>query len=923
MNVCQFCKREFNKAEHLQRHQRSHTGEKPFQCQECGRRYGRSDVLLRHMKHMHKGSSVNGSSNASDHGQASTAAVADGNTSPKKSSGSSAMSLAQTGRHSISSIPSPSPLGAARPHTSTDQLDTLATASMLLSRDEIPGVVSRNPVLSQEEMARSWSKDVHEGDVPIADDVLEKSPPRAITDFSFMEVDSAAHVTSMLPPPRQQVPGDIFFHQDGQVTADILDFLHNNSNTDILNMMSDFSLPFPVSPSTNRLESSSQDRMSNVPDERFDLVSRIWPNRLDLSASNSATFNVWTDLVSSVREISTGDGIMSNSCISFGTRSQSLEWIIDDIRQQGMWQDIDPSTFVQQSGDQSHNTGSGRGCFVAENGSDGGDSATSNTGFPSTRLLNLGLAIAFRQPVYLVSFIHQSTFRSRKTSNLFLFSLCLLGLILLDADRTKRHVHTYLPIAIKKCCARLAEPELRRGSSRRLISDIGSATLLLGAISLCPDLWNQERIMAQMLYQQTFTIAQMTGFFEPRPSTTTSSDLLHWLHGESNVVGDVESQGTRWRRWAQFEELKRLTSVLIVIDAWWACRLVRAPLISTHAIQYELPCSTELFKSTTAQAWARLIEKGDRAQNQLVAISLHAPWPTLTGAKNLPPLGVMGLLSIAWIHILEIRCRIIPWSPMNVVNLEGYMIPIRIYQLTHKPGGMSFENCLEQIYTAYPDFLRHENPSCISMWHHLNIQLLVNVEVLEIAAGRDTVEEAHAALRIIASWSKTQAARRACLHAAGVYAAMSRRRTHHGLMLHSEASMFVAALVLALYVFMVPQSEDVHDEQASPKDSPMESFEILDELDWRTIGLQGYESWDLNETALPENTGSERAPNRFIRQSPHFNFMGTTCNGSYECARMILLEFAHLMEDIGKGREGLSRVLRAMSDSLVDMEVDI
>lgn len=71
---CLYCDRRFVKAEHLRRHQRSHTGEKPFQCKHCLKEYARrystnlilrypilagvitescSDVLMRHIRNHH------------------------------------------------------------------------------------------------------------------------------------------------------------------------------------------------------------------------------------------------------------------------------------------------------------------------------------------------------------------------------------------------------------------------------------------------------------------------------------------------------------------------------------------------------------------------------------------------------------------------------------------------------------------------------------------------------------------------------------------------------------------------------------------------------------------------------------------------------------------------------------------------------
>ncbi|CCG84530.1 protein of unknown function [Taphrina deformans PYCC 5710] len=57
--VCLTCTRPFARLEHLKRHERSHTKEKPFCCDQagdiigCGRRFARRDLLLRHQQKIH------------------------------------------------------------------------------------------------------------------------------------------------------------------------------------------------------------------------------------------------------------------------------------------------------------------------------------------------------------------------------------------------------------------------------------------------------------------------------------------------------------------------------------------------------------------------------------------------------------------------------------------------------------------------------------------------------------------------------------------------------------------------------------------------------------------------------------------------------------------------------------------------------
>lgn len=53
---CLTCTRAFARHEHLKRHERSHTKEKPFCCGVCQRKFSRRDLLLRHAQKLHAGS---------------------------------------------------------------------------------------------------------------------------------------------------------------------------------------------------------------------------------------------------------------------------------------------------------------------------------------------------------------------------------------------------------------------------------------------------------------------------------------------------------------------------------------------------------------------------------------------------------------------------------------------------------------------------------------------------------------------------------------------------------------------------------------------------------------------------------------------------------------------------------------------------
>jgi hypothetical protein len=45
-----FCRRPFKRLEHLKRHVRTHTQERPYECHKCTRTFSRQDNLVQHLR---------------------------------------------------------------------------------------------------------------------------------------------------------------------------------------------------------------------------------------------------------------------------------------------------------------------------------------------------------------------------------------------------------------------------------------------------------------------------------------------------------------------------------------------------------------------------------------------------------------------------------------------------------------------------------------------------------------------------------------------------------------------------------------------------------------------------------------------------------------------------------------------------------
>ncbi|EXL55998.1 hypothetical protein FOCG_03712 [Fusarium oxysporum f. sp. radicis-lycopersici 26381] len=909
MKGCSYCHRTFHKTEHLLRHERSHTGEKPYRCDTCGRGYARSDVLLRHVRYFHPNSDAS-------RRERRRSDVSTNEKSRQRRQSVLADSI------NVCSIPPPEPEQGSeadndhqehennriRDHGqpqqqedasitvdnsmaqfSTSDLDALATVSMLQALHEQPTESAKLNLQDpfdpkQRPTNPSPAAGHHDNELSplsfshhMVETTLETATPTLFTaNAEFLSpgvsLSTRANVfhshaaASSAPWGNNEASLTSMSNTDLLHYAGALELLQPNlSHLDFL----DFSLS-ETSPGVRGSQASSNsiDPVSSIPLERFARVAALWPRNRTHSASQIAS-KVWADVVNY-----RGDGIFTDVSISqsspsstIGTENES-RWGMDEEKRQDL---------------------------IREFGSPG-----SSVDFLPARLLNLGLTIAFRQPHSLVPFIHQPTFSAKSASNSVVFSLCLLGLVILDSSFVKPFTQHYLPAATEQCCSQLATASFGPEGSAQLIERLASAALLLMAWSISSPHGARDAFLSRMLYHQTINRVQMSGLLMPRPASFSIDNLLNQANSVRLVHDPAQSDDWAWKAWARTESFKRLISTLIMIDAWWASRLNTEPLICTSVVQLEMSTSIDLYRSSSAKSWRSCRNAGTSATTDPVVIRMHDPSITLKPLQETSPIGMTGLLSVIWARILQHQHQTRGARLPEDGNGEQPTASVDASSET----GNNMLRVLGDIYTNYSRFLRYRNPNCIAQWHFLNLNLLANLEIFEMASGRNGAESAYAALQEIANWSQTQHARRACLHAAGIYIAMSRRRANDGVMLHSDMSLFTAALVLGLSVFMMKPNE-VHS------DSDTESFELLNDIDWT----------NLCDPMSAVDIAGDTSTSQFIQNGGSISFSGTVCEAGYNAAKMILLEFASLLEEVGKwNAKELCHILRIMSDSLIEVD---
>ncbi|KAJ5278892.1 transcriptional regulator family: C2H2 zinc finger and Fungal Specific TF [Penicillium angulare] len=365
------------------------------------------------------------------------------------------------------------------------------------------------------------------------------------------------------------------------------------------------------------------------------------------------------------------------------------------------------------------------------------------------------------------------------------------------------------------------------------------------------------------------------------------------------AVPDVE---TRWKAWSKVESTKRVIISLLLLDSWFSSLLSTNPIVAPDSLEIIMPCNEALFNAPSSIRWTQLIREGKRIiMSTVPAPSEISKIPTLEDPMH--EFGMQAVLSMVQLRQSEAYYRLLsdrahwPFAPCHTYAMDG--------------RARCLPSLQSQIATEYSDVLQQLNPNALIMWHHMCMGMTADPQIFDLAAGRGGPQPARKALQDIAEWSKTPAARRACLHAVHIYKAMTNRRASDHPTFHSVFALFSAALVLGLYTFMVPDSPVIP--------SGAGSIELMDDVDWKEVGLEGFTSFMEPRGSQSSSLANDPTIN-FIRNGSTIFLRGVPFHGGYQSARRILLDYANLLKDSGKRWtvKKFSYILHIMSDVLME-----
>ena len=635
-------------------------------------------------------------------------------------------------------------------------------------------------------------------------------------------------------------------------------------------------LPRPAAAS----ELSDSTSTSNIPNERFARVEACWLSGTGKTQRLGPT--LWDDVMASP-----GPSLFTSPRTSSTpptlSKSDSRWGIGAELKQRLELE-------FGMSSSQHSTTSSGQDSFPRP----------SNLGVPPPEVLDICLDAYFRRFHPLCPFVHIPTFNASAAPLPLLYAMCLLGLSAVKENVGGNYMKHAFKNILRKVLSDVALDATSDPTIARRMSTFAAGCLTLNLAALSGD---QDQVMqAQALHACLLSNAQKQGLF-------SVNEVLLDKHAAL-----MTEESHRWQGWARMETVKRLTVCLLSMDYWFSAYGSTSPAVRPEGIQVCIPADNVLFAADSLTRWEQLLDLNNfRLTFPLLRprmFDLEGPLDSLTSLDPpLHPFAQHTLLTVIKLaqcdaqhrHFLltddwERHDHLIPWHSFSEDLRARALVPVTIR--------------LASIVTARPSIT---DSNAMVLWHNLCMTLNCNVQIFELAAGRGGAGPASKALADITEWTQTSSARRTCVHAAQIFKLLHNRKVSDPIGINALTALFYAALVLGLYLFVVPPK---------PEDAVNNAYtyDVLDDVDWTLVGDAGM-TIDSSPESSPgagfEKTTSSVPAVAFIERGGPMSIGGVVSAGGYMSARRTFLDFAHLMDEMGTWKpKMLSKILHIMSDVL-------
>ncbi|KIW20598.1 hypothetical protein PV08_01173 [Exophiala spinifera] len=417
---------------------------------------------------------------------------------------------------------------------------------------------------------------------------------------------------------------------------------------------------------------------------------------------------------------------------------------------------------------------------------------SSDEPLPSIDFLNLCIHLFFTRFNVTLPMIHSPTFRPTRANALLVLSICSGGSISLGSAMANKAGSMLFERVNKAVLAATWDENFSHKPDhvRNVLktSMIGQTFALLSG--------NPSHLLtAAAFHGSLISVARHNKLFQDTRTVELAEDLT------------PEELNDAWRGWARDEELKRIALVLFIHDAEVSALFHHEPLLRHNVRSLPTACSAELFSAPTAAIWATRYRAEQRDRLRQADQLSSGSFVTKTAESDASAGHLQTPVTVwpAQDHMLNVYTRISGISPS--------IIEARHMGCLTSPQAHKFESDLVSWYISVPTPFRElgttsmqpEAPfTMLPLWHYSFIQLTADLDVLELAIGREGPLISDSTRSYALSWVASPDSKRCLLHALLLQNLMTSVNMGSFFPLHTARILFSAAVCWYCYMLYLP-----------------------------------------------------------------------------------------------------------------------
>lgn len=400
---------------------------------------------------------------------------------------------------------------------------------------------------------------------------------------------------------------------------------------------------------------------------------------------------------------------------------------------------------------------------------------------PSADTLNTCIHLFFAKVHAVFPIVHRATFRPSKARANLIIAMCTFGSLFTGSNQgLQQGLHFFE--RIQKASLQNWETSMRK-SREKMISIIHCASLtqVFGMMSGSA----QTLLNVNAFHGPPIAWARHLNLHRPR-ACIPFDPLAYDIHLDD-----------QWRKWAEDQEISRMTQALYIVDAELSSLLHHEPIQSFESYSFSQSCCESVFNAPDALVWK---------QRYLAERHQRGNLPDVLDDHNL-------LSESSGLSQVSTTSRFTAYAVLEGISIR--VLSKRRSSVATVPASRNFDGILVEFYHQFLE-PAEQGPRCDPLqlevlWHLVFMETCADFNVLEISIGREGYPPTPSELSVTTAWAASRDAYRCILHGLMIQKHVQAMTLRSELAIHVPRALFWFGLALICYIRFGSPSSLFHE----------------------------------------------------------------------------------------------------------------